>query len=121
MATLPTSIPSPLQSGYGLSVQDATVRTDMDVGAARVRRRTTSAPDTVTLSWLLDATQMAAFRTFWEGGWNFGASWVYISLRDGWSSAMTSRECRPTPATYKAAPVSATHWQVDMTVEVRNA
>lgn len=121
MATWPTTLPSPLRSGYGIQTQDATVRTDMDVGPARVRRRTTSAPDTVTLSWLFDASQMAVFRAFWEGDWNYGSSWVYIPLRDGWSSAMVSIECRPNPSTFKAAPASVTHWQVDMTVEVRHA
>ena len=121
MATWPSTLPHPLRSGYTLEPQDATVRTDMDVGPARVRRRTRSAPDTITLSWLFDAAQMAAFRAFWDDEWNAGAAWVVIPLRDGTSTALVSRECRPRQASFKAAVVSSSHWQVDMTIEVRHA
>ena len=120
MATWPSSLPNPLRSGYGVEVQDATIRTDMDSGSARVRRRSTSIPDRVTVSWLFDADEMATFRSFWNGDWNYGAAWVTIPLRHFMTSALVNLDCRPVPATFKATPASSTHWQVDITVEVRD-
>lgn len=121
MATWPSTLPSPQFSGYGLETQDATRRTDMEGGSARVRRVSTSVPDKVTLKWIFDAAQMISFREFWEADWYHGSAWVFLPLRDGRVNGIVSRECRPTPATFKAAPVSSTHWHVEMTVEVRSA
>ena len=121
MATWPTTLPNPQFSGYALETQDATRRTDMEGGSARVRRVSTAVPDKVTLKWIFDETQMAAFRAFWESDWTHGAAWVVLSIRDGRAAGLIARECRPVPAVFKSAPISATHWQVEMTVEVRNA
>lgn len=121
MATWPSTLPAPQIANYALQTQDNTVRTDMEGGAARVRRRTTATPDEVTLRFLLDATQMATFRTFWEDDWLHGAAWVFLPIKDGRAAATTSKECRPKPATFKATPVSAAQWVLELTVEVRNA
>ena len=121
MASWPSTLPLPIADGYAIEIQDATVRTDMDVGPARVRRRTTSVPDRITLSCLFTAAQMSAFRAFWDGDWVGGAAWVSIPLRDGRSANSVVRECRPVPATYRAVPESVELWQVSLTVEVRHA
>ena len=121
MATWPTTLPNPQFSGYGIEAQDATRRTDMEGGAARVRRVSTSVPDKATLKWLFDEAQMAEFRAFWEDEWAHGSAWVYLTIKDGRAAGLVSRECRPSPASFKAAPLSAAHWHVEMTVEVRHA
>lgn len=121
MATWPTTLPAPSLEGYGLETQDQTVRTEMEGGAARVRRRTTTIPDRFTLRLSLSVEQMATFRAFWAADWQHGAAWVFIPLKDGTAATAQPRECRPVPATYKAWLVSATRWSVEITVEVRNA
>jgi hypothetical protein len=67
MQAYPPTLPAPLVSGYTLSPVDQTVRTDMEVGAARVRRRTRARNDLIDVSWLFSPVQMAAFRQWFEG------------------------------------------------------
>lgn len=119
MATWPTSLGNPQFSGYDLETTDPTVRTDMEGGSARVRRRYTAAPDTVSLKFLFDTAQMATFRAFWDYDLMNGAAWVYMPVKTGYLSGLESRECRPTTGKFKSVPVSATHWLVEFQVEVR--
>lgn len=120
MATWPTSLPVPQLAGYDLQTADATARTDMEGGAARVRRRSTSRPDEVSLAFVLDEAQMATFRAFWEDSFLSGAGWVYVPVKLGRTPGVTSQECRPKGGTFKATPLSSTHWSVSFPVEVRS-
>lgn len=117
----PSTLPPPLLAGYSLETGDNTIRTDMDTGPARVRRRSTAAPDTVGFSVLLNAEQMVIFRAFWDTDWQSGAAWVRFQLKTGRTSGSTLLECRPVPAKWKAQPISDVHWHVSLTVEVRSA
>lgn len=119
MATWPSSLGNPQLSGYDLETTDPTVRTDMEGGSARVRRRYTAAPDTVSLKFLFDAAQMATFRTFWDYDMANGSAWVYMPVKTGYVAGLESRECRPINGIFKSVPVSATHWLVEFQVEVR--
>ena len=121
MATWPKTLPLPQFSGYSLDSQDATRRTDMESGAARVRRTSTSLPDKASLKWLLSEQQMTIFRAFWEGEWMHGAAWVMVPVKTGRVVGVSSHPCRPFPAVFKAVPVSNRFWFVEMTVEVRVA
>lgn len=121
MSTWPSTLPDPQLTGYAVQAQDNTARTDMDSGPARVRRRTTSVPDEITMQVVLDETQMATFRDFFENDWYHGAAWVYVPIKDGRSAGVSLKECRPNPAKFKATPLSGALWSVELTVEVRNA
>ena len=121
MATWPTSLGNPLFSGYELETTDPTARTDMEGGAARVRRRNTSTPDNFPLRFLFNDAQMATFRTFWDDEFLQGAAWVYMPVKTGRVSGLEVKECRPLQGKFKAAVASATHWLVEFQVEVRNA
>lgn len=121
MSTWPSSLPIPKLSGYDLQTTDPTIRTDMEGGSARVRRRYTAAPDHVSFSFLFDESQMATFRAFWESDFLNGAAWVFVPIKDGRSPGVASKEVRPVTGSFKSSPVSATHWSVEFQVEVRNA
>ena len=121
MATWPTSLGNPQFSGYDLETTDPTVRTDMEGGAARVRRRYTSAPDTVSLKFIFDQAQMEIFRAFWDDELLQGAAWAYMPVKTGRVSGMETKECRPSTGKFKAVPAGARHWYVEFQVEVRNA
>ena len=116
-----STLPIPSMSGYDIETTDPTIRTDMDGGAARVRRRFTAAPDKVSLTFVFDDAQMAIFRAFWESDFLNGAAWVFMPISDGRTAGLTNKECRPSAGKFKAAPISATHWNVSFDVEVRNA
>ena len=121
MATWPTTLPPPSISGYSMQTADATIRTDMESGPARVRRRYTATPDKAMLRFVFDEAQMAAFRTFWDGDAEQGAAWWYLLVKDGRSAGGTSREVRPAQGSFKAELIDAGHWAVSFEVEVRRA
>lgn len=121
MATWPSTLPIPSFNGYGLQSGDDTIRTDMESGAARVRRRSTSSPDELTLRFVLSASQMATFRDFWDDEWMSGAAWILLPIKDGRSALEANKECRPKPASFKATPLSAMSWALELTVETRHA
>lgn len=121
MATWPSTLPDPLMTGYELQATDPTIRTDMDAGSARVRRRNTATPDHVSLRFMLTEAQMAIFRAFWESDFMSGAAWVYMPIKDGRTASVSSKECRPVSGAFKSLMASATHWAVEFQVEVRNA
>ena len=120
MANWPTSLGNPQFSGYELETVDQTVRTDMDGGAARVRRRSTATPDHTSLRFIFDQAQMATFRDFWESDFMYGAAWVNMPVKTGRVSGLSVKECRPLKGTFKAVLVSDKLWSVDFQVEVRN-
>lgn len=121
MSTWPSTLPQPQFSGYDLQTGDPTIRTDMEGGSARVRRRCTAVPDQVTLRFIFDEAQMAIFRTFWESDFLNGAAWVFVPVKDGRAAGVRNKECRPESGAFKCSPLSATHWAVEFKVEVRNA
>ena len=119
MATWPDLLGIPVFSGYDLETTDPTVRTDMEGGSARVRRRYTSAPDTVSLKFIFDQAQMATFRAFWDYDLMNGAAWAYMPVKTGRVSGMEAKECRPIAGKFKAVPAGSRHWYVEFQVEVR--
>lgn len=121
MATWPDSLGVPQLSGYGLETEDVTVRTSMESGPARVRRRYTAGPDAIQLKFIFDAAQMATFRAFWDADWAQGSAWVDLPVSDGRSSGLVIKPARPNPAKFKATPLGALKWAIDFSVEVRDA
>lgn len=53
--------------GFGLSPVDPSIRTNMETGAQKVRRRTVYRLDRVSMQWVMYDTEMAAFRSWYEG------------------------------------------------------
>lgn len=119
MATWPSTLPAP-RTGYNLSPVDQTVRTDMESGAARVRRRTTARNDKVTVNWLFSSDQMATFRAWFEDattGIAGGSGWftVTLLLGTGGSVSTTARFIGP----FTADLVPYQKWSVSGELEIR--
>lgn len=120
MATYPsTLLPAPLVSGYGIQPTDQVVRTDMEGGNVRARRRTTSRRDIVSVSWSLSDRQMAIFQ-----GWFYsadgaagGSAWFDVALLDCWGGS-TTRSAR-FASMWQAAYVPHLRWEVTATLELR--
>lgn len=124
MATFPGTLPAPLLNGYQANPQDQVVRTQMEVGTARARLRSTAKIDHITMQWLLTDAQMATFRTWYyqdsgSGGAAGGTSWFTISLPIGASglSTVTARFMQP----YQAQSGAGLLWTVQGSLEVRYA
>ena len=65
--TWPITLPQDLSiAGYGESPGDNQLRSNMDVGPAKVRRRSTAAPRKVKGGVILTREQLATFREFYD-------------------------------------------------------
>lgn len=98
MAIWPASLPTLSATGYNLSPADQTVRSDMEVGTARARRRTAARSDQVSGSCIMTDAQMATFRAWWDGTGaddaHGGTAWIsQLPLAMG-NGGLTTPDCR---------------------------
>lgn len=119
MAAYPLTLPAPLLDGYALSPVDPLVRTEMESGASRSRRRTKARNDRIDVSWCFTESQFAEFRTWFDddvSGVSGGSSWFDISLNIGlgWSTLEEARF-----QTIWKAQKDGFSWKVSATLEVR--
>lgn len=119
MATFPTSLPAPQSSGYQFSPQDNVVRTNMEVGTARARARSTAQIDHLQLEWHLTDAELATFRTWYYGSGASGTAWFTISLMLGKSglTAVTARFMEQ----FAVQMVSNAVWKLQAKLEIRYA
>lgn len=92
MPTWPDQLPLPQLDDYQLSPQAAFVRTDMDAGPARQRRRFTAAPTEIAQRFVLTTAQLGLFEAWYEHRVASGASWFDAPLRNG--RGLNTVECR---------------------------
>lgn len=113
----PSDLPAPEVDGYQIQPQTPTIRTDMDQGPARQRRRFRSAPTLYQVKWVLTEPQLATFESWYHHVILQGASWFDVSLRNG--QGMQTVEARFT-APWQASMMGGPHYEVSATLEVRN-
>ncbi|MEY2653820.1 MAG: hypothetical protein RLZZ524_848 [Pseudomonadota bacterium] len=113
MASWPVSLPQALlQSGFGETLPDTALRTEMDAGPAKLRRRTSAAVRPVSGALLLTASQAADLETFYvdtlEGG----------TLDFTWTDPRTESACTfRFTAPPSLAPVSGALWRASISLE----
>jgi hypothetical protein len=120
MATWPTTLPAPLAEGYALNPGDQTLRTDMETGAPRVRRRTTARNDRINVGWLLTVAQLDTLRDWFDDattGIAGGSAWFNVSLDVGTGTTQAAVEARFT-GPFQAQRIGQ-HWKVSATLETR--
>lgn len=115
MANWPSTLPAPQYAGYSLKPTQAFLRTNMDAGPARQRRRFSVVPTTVPVSFVLSEEGFATFQAWWHFTISDGAGWFNVSLLNG--KGMTTCEARFTGA-YESSLVGR-DWAVSGTLEVR--
>lgn len=117
MASWPTTLPRPLTAGYAISPVDTLVRTDMEVGTPRVRRRSASRIDHLTVAWIFSEVQMAVFRIWFDGDCANGASWFSVELNTG-DHGLRTVEARFVGA-WQSELQTGPFWRVSAKLEVR--
>jgi hypothetical protein len=120
MASWPTTLPNPQVNGYSLAPVDETVRTNMEFGAARARRRTSTRNDQLSAAWQMTDAQYTAFRTWFDDsttGISGGASWFTVTLAIGTTGmqSVTARFVGP----FQAAAFGYLNWNVSGKLEIR--
>lgn len=112
MATWPSTLPQrPLAEGFTESVVPSVVRTDMDVGPAKMRRRYTSEVRVYSMGLLLTTAQVATLDTFYYTTLGCVDEFDWTDQRTG---AAISYRFRSPPAYSEAGPG---YWRTSLDLE----
>jgi len=114
MATWPSTLPKPQASGYALKPTQAFLRTNVDQGPARQRRRFSVVPTTIPVSFKLTLDQLATFEAWWHYEITDGAGWFTTTLGNG--MGFFSCQARFTAA-YEVSAVEGLNYTVTGTFE----
>ncbi len=116
MITWPDKLPFPTVEGYSIQPGDAIVRTNMEAGSARQRRRFTQVPSRIQVRWLMSQTQFAIFEAWYRWEAREGGAWFDITLLGG--LGLLSQQARFTQP-FQTQLVTGTLWEIRTELEVR--
>lgn len=112
----PAALPKPSMQSYGYTPGNNLLRTEMDTGAARVRRRFIAVPTEVSVQWSFTQAEFATFEAFYRNGIYDGAAWFTMPIVKGDGEVMRLARFKEP---YKAATEAREHlWSVTATLEV---
>ena len=116
-ATWPDRLPNPTIVGYGVQPGETILRTEMEAGPARQRRRFTQVPSRVSVRWVLDGWQFALFEAWYKFHAKDGAEWFSVNLYGGLGSQ--AQEARFTQQ-FRATLMTSDGWEVTSELEIRD-
>jgi hypothetical protein len=114
--TWPATLPLPSVEGYGVSPQEAVLRTEMESGPARQRQRFRQTPTRITVRWLFGEYQFALFEAWYKFHADEGGQWFEITLLGG--LGLLPHEARFTRQ-FEARLLPARRWEVKGELEIR--
>lgn len=114
----PAGLPAPAIEGHAISAGQDAIRTEMETGAARTRRRSFSSPDRVSLAWYFSAQEFAIFRAWWDGEIHGGSAWFDFLIDDGITGVQSLREVRFVES-FEASLIAYSQWRVTVKAEIR--
>lgn len=114
--TWPTTLPLPTIEGYGVHPGEAILRTEMEAGPARQRRRFTSVPSRISVRWLFRRQQFALFEAWYRWHAKEGGEWFEIDLLGG--LGLVAHEAR-FARQFEARVRGGVLWEVTSELEVR--
>ena len=112
----PDRLPLPAIEGYGISPGEAILRTEMEAGPARQRRRFTDVPSRIAVRWVLQPDQFALFEGWYRYAAEEGGAWFEIDLLGG--LGLLPQEARFTRQ-FEARPYRGRLWEVVSELEIR--
>lgn len=113
----PTHLPYPTVEGYLIRPDEAIVRTDMEAGPARQRRRYTQTPSKITVKWVMNREQFSLFEAWYRFYAKEGAEWFNITLLGG--LGLIEQEARFTKQ-FEAGLLNGYLWNISSELEVRD-
>jgi hypothetical protein len=115
METWPTTLPLPNLSGYSAKKAGAFVRTEMEKGPARQRKKSRGTPTQIKVAWRLTRAEKAIFLDFYENDIQDGAAWFLMNLDIGAGMQLMKTRFIDDPDRNAMAGM---HWNVSVTLEV---
>lgn len=83
MSAYPSTLPRPQVEGYGIEPDDPVIKTEMDGGNTRFRRRYTAFPSQITARWTFTQHEFAVFEAWHRHTILDGAAWFDVDLANG--------------------------------------
>jgi hypothetical protein len=123
--TWPDTLPLPTFGGYGVEPVDSILRTEMESGPARQRRRYTQTPTRMPVRWRFTAWEFALFESWFKHKAKEGGEWFSINLLGGLGmvpheARFVGRGSSPYRATpTRGGPGDGARWVVTSALEVR--
>lgn len=113
----PKTLPLPLLSDYGIEDESMVLRTEMDDGLARQRRKSATRPASIPIKLKFDSEQHAVFDSFLENKCEGSAGWFLIKLLiPGFGVGEQVARIKPG---YKTKANGFNKWIVSGTLEIR--
>lgn len=117
MFTWPSFLPNP-DNDLTAETSTASIRTKMDSGRTRVRRRFTTDYNTFRAGWTLNDVEYAVFKALFYYELKSGTEWFTINLPIG--DNLTPCVARFSSIGYNARHVPAMHWKVTAELELQD-
>lgn len=118
MSAWPSTLPLPNLAGYKLKKRNNVLRTDMDSGQARHRRRSSFKMYDLNVVFRFTKTEKAIFDTFFEDTIFSGVAWFTMDLTlDG---TMKTFAVRFIPDSVDESALAALNWEVSAKMEAKN-
>lgn len=81
--TFPITLPNVLMTDYGFTPVKTSIRTEMETGLARVRRRFIANPVDFDVRWKFSLAELGIFEKFYRDELMSGTAWFNIKLVNG--------------------------------------
>ena len=113
----PQYLPYPTVESYSIKPGEAIIRTDMEAGPARQRRRYTQTPTKISVRWLMNPEQFCIFEAWYKYFATEGGVWFVITLLGG--IGLSSQEARFTQQ-FEAKLLNGYLWEITSELEIRD-
>ena len=110
----PEGLPCPQRDSYSVKGSAPFIRTELQTGRARQRRRFVSTPTTYRVSWLFSKTETASFEAWFRDSLVSGSRWFNMDMPNAVDKALV---CRFTDMYDGPDPVGTTYWKVSAEIE----
>lgn len=116
----PSSLPQfVLRDGYNRSPRSNVIRTEMDTGPAKVRRRSTFKTFTLNVTMAMDVTELNTFESFFDSNLGYGALSFNFPNPEDPDNTIEVRFNSENETMYSITPESSTtYFIVEMTLEI---
>ena len=112
----PEGLPYPTRDGYGLNHVSPFTRTSMDSGRSRQRRRFSSVPTNVPVTWILTEQETLIFESWFRDTIHDGADWFNCPLKT--PVGEKPYVCRFTEMYKGPVPMGICMWQISAALEI---
>lgn len=110
----PEGLPCPQRSSYSVKGPSPFIRTELQTGRARQRRRFSSTPVNYKMEWLFDRSQVLTFEAWFRDSLVSGTRWFNMTLPNPTDNGLV---CRFTGMYDGPDPEGTTYWKVSADIE----